>query len=144
MSTTTNTKTARSTATDVPQQLRDVAETGAKHSKEAFDKIGAATTEVTEAVTNCCSTALKGIQEYNSKLAEFTQVNTRSAFEFVQSLAAAKSPSEFVQVSTEHAKQQLEALAGQVKELTELTQHVTLTTAEPLKTGFAKMQDRAA
>lgn len=144
MSTTTNTKTSRSAAADVPQQLRDVAETGAKHSKEAFDKIGAATTEVTEAVTNCCSTALKGLQEYNSKLAEFTQTNTKSNFEFIQSLAAVKSPSEFVQVSTEHAKHQLEALAEQVKELTELTQQVTLTTAEPLKTGFAKAFSRAA
>jgi phasin len=146
MSTTTNTKTtsARSTTADVPQQLRDVAETGAKHSKEAFDKIGAATTEVTEAVTNCCSTALKGIQEYNSKLAEFTQANAKSHFEFIQSLAAVKSPSEFVQVSTDHAKHQLEAMAEQAKELAELTQQVTLTTAEPLKAGFAKAFSRAA
>ena len=59
MSTTTNTKPTRSTSTDVPQQLRDVAETGAKHSKEALDKMGAATTEVTDAVTHCCSAALK-------------------------------------------------------------------------------------
>jgi len=146
MSTTTNTKTtsARSATTDVPQQMRDVAETGAKHSKEAFDKIGAATTEVTEAVTNCCSTALKGIQEYNSKFAEFTQTNTKSNFEFMQSLVAVKSPTEFVQLSTEHAKHQLEAMAEQAKELAELTQQVTLTTAEPLKTGFAKAFSRAA
>jgi phasin len=144
MSTTTNTKPTRSTTTDVPQQLRDVAETGAKHSKEAFDKVGAATTEVTEAVTNCCSTALKGIQEYNSKLAEFTQTNTKSNFEFIQSLTAVKSPSEFIQVSTEHAKHQLETMAEQAKELAELTQQVTLTTAEPLKTGFAKAFSRAA
>jgi phasin len=144
MSTTTNTKPTRSTTTDVPQQLRDVAETGAKHSKEAFDKIGAATTEVTEAVTNCCSTALKGLQEYNSKLAEFTQTNTKSNFEFIQSLTAVKSPSEFIQVSTEHAKHQLETMAEQAKELAELTQQVTLTTAEPLKTGFAKAFSRAA
>ena len=144
MSTTTNTKTARSTATDVPQQLRDVAETGAKHSKEAFDKIGAATTEVTEAVTNCCSTALKGIQEYNSKLTEFTQANTKSNFEFIQNLAGAKSPSEFVQISTDHAKHQLETMAEQAKELAELTQQMTLTSTEPLKTGFAKVFSRAA
>ena len=144
MSTTTSTKPSRSATTDVPQQLRDVAETGAKNSKEAFDKIGAATTEVTEAVTNCCSTALKGIQEYNSKLTEFTQTNTKSAFEFIQNLATAKSPSEFVQISTEHAKHQLEAMAEQAKELAELTQQVTLTSAEPLKTGFAKAFSRAA
>ena len=130
--------------TDATQQLRDLAETGAKQSQEAFEKIGAATTEAAEAVTNCCSTALKGIQDYNGKLVEFTQANTQSAFAFVQSLAGVKSPSEFAQVSTEHARQQLETIAEQTKQLAELTRHVTLATAEPLKTGFAKVFSRAA
>ena len=144
MNTNTKTTSARSPNTDATQQFREVAETGAKHSKETFEKIGAATTEAAEVMTNFCSTALKGLQDYNSKLAEFTQTNTKSAFEFVQSLAGVKSPSEFVQVSTEHAKHQLETMAEQTKQLAELTQQVTLTTAEPLKTGFAKVFSRAA
>jgi phasin len=136
----TNTKTtsARSTSADATQQLRDMAETGAKQSKEAFEKMGAATTDAAEAMTNCCSTAFKGMQDYNSKLAEFTHANTKSNLEFIQSLVGVKSPSEFVQVSTEHARHQLETMAEQSKQLAALTQHVTLTTAEPFKTGFAK------
>ena len=146
MNTSTNTKTtsARSPSTDAPQPLRDMAETGAKQSKEAMEKISAATTEAAEVMTNCASTALKGMQEYNSKLAEFTQTNTKSAVEFVQSLAGVKSPSEFVRVSTEHAKQQLETMAEQAKELAALTQRVALTTAEPIKAGLAKAFNRAA
>ena len=132
------------TRTDATQQLRDMPETGAKQSKEAFEKIGAATTEAAEAMTNCCSTALKGIQDYNGKLVEFSQANTKSALLFVQSLAGVKSPSEFAQVSAEHARQQLETIAEQTKQLAELTQHVTLATVEPLKTGFAKVLSRAA
>ena len=134
----------RSPNSDAPQQLRDMAETGAKQSKETFEKIGAATTEVAEVMTNCCSTALKGMQDYNSKLAEFTQTNAKSAVEFVQRLAGVKSPSEFIQISTEHAKHQLETMTEQTKQLAELTQQVTLTTAEPLKTGLAKVFSRAA
>ena len=140
----TKATSTRSASADAPQQLREMAETGAKHSKETIEKIGAATTEVAEAMTNCCSTALKGMQDYNSKLAEFTQANTKSAFEFVQSLAGVKSPSEFVQVSTEHAKYQLETMTEQARELAALTQKVTLTTAEPIKTGLAKVFNRAA
>ena len=131
-------------SSDAPQQLRDIAETSAKQSKETFEKIGAATTEAAEVMTNCASTALKGIHEYNSKLAEFTQTNTKSAVEFVQSLAAVKSPSEFVRVSTEHAKLQLETMAEQAKELAALTQQVAQTTAEPIKAGLAKAFNRAA
>ena len=144
MNTNTKTTSVRSPNTDATQQFREVTETGAKQSKETFEKIGAATTEAAEVMTNVCSTALKGLQDYNSKLAEFTQTNTKSAFEFVQSLAGVKSPSEFVQVSTEHAKHQLETIAEQTKQLAELTQQVTLTTAEPIKTGFAKVFSRAA
>ena len=142
----TNPKTtsARSPSPDAPQQLREMAETSAKQSKETLEKIGAATTEAAEMMTNCATTALKGMQEYNSKLAEFTQANTKSAVEFVQSLAGVKSPSEFVQVSTEHAKHQLETMTEQAKELAALTQKVTLTTAEPIKTGLAKVFNRAA
>ena len=135
---------ARSPSADAPQQLREMAETGAKQSKETLEKMNAATTDAAEMMTNCASTALKGIQEYNSKLAEFTQANTKSAVEFVQSLAGVKSPAEFVQVSTEHAKHQLETMTEQAKELAALTQQVTLTTTEPIKTGLAKVFNRAA
>ena len=136
----TNTKTT----TDAMQQVRAMAEAGAKQSKEAFEKIGASTTEAAEAMTNCCSTAFKGIQDYNGKLIEFTQANTKSVLEFVQSLAGVKSPSEFAQVSTEYARQRLETIAEQTKQLAELTQHLTLATAEPLKSGFANVLNRAA
>jgi len=140
----TKTTSTRSTSTDATQQLRDMAGTGAKQSKEAFEKIGAATTEAAEVMTNCCSTALKGMQDYNRKLAEFTHANTMSAFEFIQSLVGVKAPSEFVQVSTEYARHQLETMAEQTKQLAGLTQRITLTTAEPLKTGVSKAFSRAA
>src|SRR5689334_24309418 len=91
MNTNPKTTPTRSPSPDAPQQLRDMAETGAKQSKETFDKISVATTEAAEMMTNCASTALKGMQEYNSKLAEFTQANTKSSVEFVQSLAGVRS-----------------------------------------------------
>ena len=140
-----NTKTsARSANPDATQPFRDMAETGAKQSKETLEKIGAATTEMAEGVANCCSSALQGIQDYNSKLGQFTQANTKSAFEFVQSLAAVKTPTEFVEVSTEHAKHQLAMMAEQSKELAEITHRVTLTAAEPLKASLYKVFSRAA
>jgi len=141
----TKTASPRSTKTEASQQFRDMAETGAKQSKEALTKIGAATNEAAEVMTNCCSTALEGIRDYNNKVVEFTQANTTSAFEFVQSLAGVKSPSEFVQVLNEHARLQLETMAEQTKQLATLTQHVALTAAEEsLNTSFARAFNRAA
>jgi hypothetical protein len=78
------------------------------------------------------------MRDYNSKVVEFAQANTKSYVEFVQKLAGVKSPSEFMEVSTEHSRHQLEALAEQSKELAALAQQVTLAATEPLKAGLAK------
>ena len=129
---------------NVTQQLRDTTHIGAERSREVFETIGAATTDAAEVMRNCCSTALKGMQEYNSKVVEFTQANTKSYVEFVQKLASVKSPSEFIELSTNHGRGQLETVAEQAKQLAELAQKVTLATAEPLKTGFAKAYNHAA
>jgi len=139
----TNTK-PKSANTNTTQQVRAMTEKGAERSREVFETIGAATTEVAEVMKNCCSTALKGMQDYNSKVVEFTQANTKSYVELVQKLASVKSPSEFLEVSTDHGRYQLETVAEQAKQLAELAQKVTLATAEPLKTGFAKAYNHAA
>ncbi len=136
--------TAKPKSANVTQQFRDATETTAERSKEVFETIGAATTEAADVMKNCCSTALKGMQDYNSKLIEFSQANTKSYVEFVQKLAGVKSPSEFVEIATDHGRSQLETVAEQAKQLAELAQKVTLATAEPLKTGFAKAYSHAA
>ena len=129
---------------NVTQQLRDTTDIGAERSREVFETIGAATTEAAEVMKNCCSTALQGMQDYNNKVVEFTQANTKSYVEFVQKLASVKSPSEFIELSTSHGRYQLETVAEQAKQLAELAQKVTLATTEPLKTGFAKADNHAA
>jgi hypothetical protein len=49
-------------------------------------------------------------------------------------MSGVKSPSEFVELSTEHAQQQLTTLTEQTKQLAALAQQVTFATAEPLRT----------
>jgi len=139
----TNTKPKFSN-TNTPQQLRDMTETGAEQSREAFEKLGSATTEAADVMTKSCSTALKGIQDYSSKVVEFTQSNTKSYVEFLQRLAGVKSPSEFLELSTDHTRSQLEKMVDQGRQLTALAQQVTLATAEPLKVGLAKAYDSKA
>src|SRR4029079_3206180 len=138
----TNTKPKFSN-TDAAQQVREMTENSAQQSKEVFEKIGIATSEASQAMTNCCSAALKGMQEYNTKLIEFTQANAKSHVEFLQKLASVKSPTGFLEFSISHNRSQLERMADQAKQLTDLTKQVTLATAEPVKTGLAKVYERA-
>jgi hypothetical protein len=49
-----------------------------------------------------------------------------------------KSPSELMELSTEHTRNQIQALTAQTKQLVEHAQKAVLATAEPLKMGVAK------
>jgi phasin family protein len=84
------------------------------------------------------------VQDYNSKLAEYSQTNIKSYVEFVQKLAGVKSPSEFLEVSTAHTRHQLETAGEQARQLADIAQKVAIAAAEPLKTSFAKVSNRAA
>jgi len=75
---------------------------------------------------------------------EFAHANTNATFGFVQELYGMKSPSEFMELTTEHARKQTAALTEQTKELAALAQKVTLATTEPLKAGVSKAFNQAA
>ena len=139
----TSTK-SRSTTSSTVSQARDLTEKGAERSRETVETIGAAATEAADIMKNCCSAALKGVQDYNSKIVEFSQANTKSYVEFVQRLAGVKSPSEFFEVTTSHGRIQLETMVEQARQLAELSQKMTTTVTEPVQKGFAKSFIQAA
>ena len=141
---TTAPKLASIPQTDAPQAFREMAEKGTTQAKETYEKINAATTETANFIKNSYSTAVKGMQDYNNKIFEFTHANTNAAFDFVQKMSGVKSPSEFLELWTEHARKQVETLTEQSKQLAALAQNVTRTTAEPLKTGVSNPFNIAA
>jgi phasin len=135
---TTTTKPASFPKMDATQAFRATAEKGSAQAKEAFEKMSGATAEATDLIKNTYSTAVKGAQDYNTKVIEFAQANTEAALDFVQKLSGVKSPSDFIALSTDHSRKQFETLTEQTKELAALAQKVTLATVEPLKTGVTK------
>ena len=84
--------------------------------------MSAATTEAADLIKNSYSTAVKGLQDYNNKFIEFAHANSNAAFDFIQKLPGVKSPSAFVELSTEHARKQHETLTEQTKQLAALGQ----------------------
>ena len=133
MATSTKSKTASHTV-----EFRDTIEAGAERTKEVFETFGSAANDAAQAVQECCSAGVRGMQEYSGKVAEFTQANIKSHAEFLQKLASVKSPSEFMEASISHTRNQMETLAEQGKQLSALAQRITHDAAEPLKTGFGK------
>ena len=140
---TTTTKPASSPRTDALKAYRATAESGSAQAKEAFEKVSAATAEATNLIKSSFSTAVKGAQDYNTKFIEFAQTNAEAARDFVQKLSSVKSPSDFIELSTNHSREQFETLTEQTKELAALAQKVTLATVEPLKAGVTKALGQA-
>jgi len=129
--------------TEASEQFRDLAEKSAAQSKKAFDTLSANTGQTAEVMKNCYSNAVKGAQDYSNKVVEFAQSNADATFDFARRMSGVKSPSEFVELSTEHARQQLETLAKQTTELVTIAQRASLATAEPLKAGFTRSLSEA-
>jgi phasin len=127
---------------EVPVAFRELAEKGVAEAKENYEKIQAAAEEMTSALEETCSTAAKGLADYNLKLMEMARANTTAAFEFGCGLLAMKSLPEMVQHSTEQARKQFELITAQNKELWTLAQKMAAATAEPVKQSVTKAFNR--
>src|SRR5258708_605586 len=132
-------KSAGAPRIEVPQAFREMADKGVAQAKESFEKMKVATAEASTVMQDACSTAARGAMTCNAKVIEFARSNSESAFDFASKLLGVKSPSEFLELSTEHMRRQVEVLSEQAKELTALSQKVMLESAEPLKAGAAKV-----
>jgi phasin len=128
-----NAKTA-GTKAGAPQAFREMTEKGTTQAKETYEKMSAASADAANVIQDSYLTAVKGVQEYHNKFFEFAHENTNAAFDFMQKISGVRSPSVFIQLSTEHARNQVESLTQQVRQLSALAQKATLA-VEPLKTG---------
>src|SRR5664280_2028941 len=110
---TTTTKPASSPRMDATQAFRAAAENGSAQAKESFEKMSAAMAEATASIKNNYSSAVKGVQDYNTKVIEFANANTEAAFAFAKTLSGVKSPSDFIELSTKYSSKQIETLTEQ-------------------------------
>jgi phasin len=134
-----NTPTKATTKpTGLPGNGAQVVRETTAQTKEAFEKLSAATVEAGNLLRDSYSTAVKSGEEYNAKVMEFARTNTQTNLEFMQKLSNAKSPTELLELSTNHSRRQFEALAQQARELLSLAQKTMLTTTERVQTDVNK------
>jgi phasin len=129
---------------EMPAAFREFAERGVAQAKDTYEKMKAAAEEATDVLETTYSTAAKGASEYGLKVIDTARINTNAAFDFFGELITAKSPSEFIELSTAHARKQFEAFTVQGKELGALAQKVATDTAEPIKSGMNKAFSKVA
>src|SRR5260370_37013381 len=116
---------------EVPAACREFAEKGVSQAKKNCEKMKTAAEEATGLLEGTYATASKGASEYGFKVIEVARTNTNAAFDFATELLNTKSFSDFVELSTAHARKQFEVLTAQSKHLAALTQKLATETAKP-------------
>jgi phasin family protein len=106
---------------DPLSEAKPAVEAATKIGEEAASTIGNAAATYNEAFAS----TIKASQAYQAKLLEFFQTNLQANVQFAQKLASVKTPADFVQLSTSHARDRAEALSAQAKELAELGQEAS-------------------
>jgi phasin len=129
---------------EVPAAFREFAEKGVAQTKDAYEKMKAVAEENTEMLETVYTNASKGASDYGLKVIEIARYNTDAMFNYVEAMFGVKTPSDFIELSTKHAREQFETLSGQGKELTGLAQKVATETAEPIKSGVSKAMKKVA
>jgi phasin len=129
---------------EVPAAFREFAEKGVAQTKDAYEKMKAVAEENTEMLETVYTNASKGASDYGLKVIEIARFNTDTMFNYVEAMFGVKTPSDFIELSTKHARQHFETLSGQGKELAGLAQKVATETAEPIKSGVSKAMKKVA
>ena len=124
---------------EVPEQVRAFAEKGVAQARDNYAKFKDVAETHNGTIEAVFTTASKGASEYSAKMMEIIKANTSSSLDFAQELVGVKTPSEALELWTNHAKKQFEAFSAYSKELAELSQKVAAETAEPIKANASKL-----
>ena len=128
---------------EMPAEFREITDKGVASAKDTCAKAKVASEEAADLLKNTYATVAKATTDYNLKLIEIARTNTRAAFDYAHELLGVKSPSEFIELSTAHARKQYDIVSAQNKELCALSQKLATEAAEPIKPGVSKAFNRA-
>ena len=85
----------------------------------------------------------EGLIDYNRKLLEIGRSNVDAAFEYAQDVVGVRSLSEFVDISTQYARNQSAAMTQQASDLATRAQKLAADTPQPLA-GVASLFKQAS
>jgi phasin len=129
---------------EVPAAFREMAERSVAQARDGYEKLKAVAEDATDLLEDTYANASKGAADYTLKTIEIARANTNAAFDFATELLTVKSLSDAVELTSAHARKQLDAYIAQTKELGALAQKVAAETSEPIKSGVNKAFKLAA
>ena len=127
----------------LPGVGRELAEQGLARAREGFEKIRAASEEMTEALRETYSGNARSATDYGLKVLEISNANAASALDFFVHLFGSKSVTDVYTLSAAQARKAFDTASDQNKELWALAQKLATETGEPIRKHFTKAFHKA-
>ncbi len=112
-----NSTTGNTKAIDVPEHVRQAAETSTAQAKQAIDQCLRQVTNLQEKVETSAQSVHAGARTMNQTVLAAAEANINASFDFAQQLVRAKDPQEIVTLQQTFLQQQLERLKDQIEEV---------------------------
>jgi len=123
---------------DIQAKARGLVEKGLVETRANYTKAKSAADEATSAIEASYGAAKSGVVEFNLRAIDALKASADANFDFVKSLASAKSMSEYVALHTEFARKQFEAATAHSKEFATLARKVADEAVAPIKAHVSK------
>ncbi|WP_245310821.1 phasin family protein [Bradyrhizobium valentinum] len=112
-------------------------------AREGFEKIRAASEEMTEALRETYSGNARSATDYGLKVFEISNANTASALDFLIHLCGSKSATDVFTLSAAQTRKAFDTASDQNRELWTLAQKVATETGEPIRKHFTRVLHQA-
>jgi phasin len=117
----------------------ELAEQGFARARENYEKIKAASAEMTEALRETYSSNARCTTDYGLKVFEISNANAASALDFFVHLFGSKSATDVYSLSAAQARKAFDTASDQNKELWALAQKLATETGEPIRKRLTKV-----
>ena len=112
-------------------------------AREGFEKVKAASEEMTEALRETYSSNARSATDYGLKVFEISNANAASALDFLIHLCGSKSATDVFTLSAAQTRKAFDTASDQNRELWALTQKLATETGEPIRKHFTKVLHQA-
>ncbi len=112
---------------DAVTSARKLADKGTVGAGKTIDEAAETGREAAHRAENGSWRGAEGLIDYNRRLLEMSQANVDAAFEYAQDVVGVRSLSEFVEISTQYARNQSAAMTEQARDLATRAQKLAIT-----------------
>lgn len=116
---------------EIPAEMRAFAERSFEQARIAFDKFMEAAQQTMNTLEGQSKVAQEGAKEINQKIMGFAEQNVATAFDYAQKLVQAKDPQSLMALHGEFVQAQVQVLADQARELTDIASKAARDSTRP-------------